>query len=267
MGTRIKMSSAFHPQTDGQTERTIATVEDMLRACILEWQGEWDEHLPLVEFAYNNSYHSSIGMTPFEALYGRPCRAPGYWSDIADSKFQDPLTLQYYQDQVQLIRKRLKTAQDRQKNYADRRRRELKFTVGDMVFLKVSPSKGIFRFGEKRKLSPRYIGPFEILERIGHVAYRLALPPQLSHVHNVFHVSLLRKCIPDPSRQISHSDLHVDERLSYPELPIRVIEEQVRRLRNKQIPMVKVEWQHHGMLDFTWETKASMEQQYPYLFE
>ncbi|CAN6440977.1 unnamed protein product [Victoria cruziana] len=202
------MSSAFHPQTGGQSERTIMTIEDMLRACVIEWQGEWDRHLPLVEFAYNNSYHASIGMAPFEALYGRPCRVPGYWYDIADVSFEDPLVLCHYEDQVHMIRDRLQTAQHRQKCYADRRRRALEF---------------------------------EVTERIGLAAYRLALPPHLSQVHNVFHVSMLQKYLPDPNRETEQVDVQIDERLTVPEMPVRIVDEQVRKLRNKQIPMVKVQ--------------------------
>ncbi|CAN6444767.1 unnamed protein product [Victoria cruziana] len=266
LDTRLKMSSAFHPQTDGKSERTILTIEDRLRACILEWQGEWDRHLPLVEFAYNNSHHASIGMAPFEALYGRLCHTPRYWSDIADAKHEDPLVLQHYADQVQLIRDRLKTAQHRQKCYADRRRRALEFEVADFVFLKVSPTKSIFRFGKKGKLSPRYIGPFEVIERIGPSAYRLALPPHLSQVHNVFHVFMLRKYLPDRNRQTEYPEVEIDEMLNILEVPIRVIDEQIRKLRSKQIPMVKVEWQHQGIRDYSWETRASMERKYPQLF-
>ncbi|CAN6455602.1 unnamed protein product [Victoria cruziana] len=266
LGTQLKMSSAFHPQTDGQSERTIMTIEDMLRACVLEWQGEWDRHLPLVEFAYNNSYHASIGMAPFEALYGRPCRAPGYWYDIADASFEDPLVLRHYEDQVHMIRDRLQTAQHRQKCYADRRRRALEFEVGDFVFLKISHTKGIFRFGKRGKLNPRFIGPFEVMERIGLAAYRLALPPHLSQVHNVFHVSMLQKYLPDPNRQIEQIDVQIDERLTVPEMLVRIVDEQVRKLRNKQILMVKVQWQYQGVQDFSWETRALMERQYPYLF-
>ncbi|GFS38841.1 hypothetical protein Acr_00g0059760 [Actinidia rufa] len=162
LGTELSFSTAFHPQTDGQSERTIQTLEDMLRLCVLDFQGNWEMHLPLVEFAYNNSFHASIGMAPYEALYGRKCRSPICWTE------------------------RLQTAQSRQKSYADIRRRELEFEEGDHVFLKVSPSKGINRFGKKGKLKPRYIGPFEVLQRIGTVAYRIALPPELSHVHDVF---------------------------------------------------------------------------------
>ncbi|CAN6482804.1 unnamed protein product [Victoria cruziana] len=205
-------------------------------------------------------------MAPFEALYGRPCRAPGYWSDIADARFENPMILQHYADQVHLIRERLQTTQHRQKSYADRRRRALEFEVGDFVFLKISPTKGIFRFGKKGKLSPRFIGPFEVIEKIGSCAYRLALSPHLSQVHDVFHISMLRKYLPDPNRQVEYADIQVDERLNIPEEPVRIIDEHVKRLRNKQIPMVKVEWRHQGVQDYSWETRASMERRYPHLF-
>ncbi|CAN6471842.1 unnamed protein product [Victoria cruziana] len=165
-----------------------------------------------------------------------------------------------------MIRERLQTAQYRQKCYADQRRRALEFEVGDFVFLKISPTKGVFRFGKRGKLSPRFIGPFKVIERIGSVVYRLALPPYLSQVHNIFHVSMLRKYLPDPNRQAEHTDVEVDERLAVPEMPVRIVDEQVRKLRNKQIPMVKVEWQHQGIQDYSWKTRALIEQQYPYLF-
>ncbi|CAN6454199.1 unnamed protein product [Victoria cruziana] len=251
LDTQLKTSSAFHPQTDGQSERTIITIEDMLKACVLEWQGEWDRHLPLIEFAYNNSYHASIGMAPFEALYMRPCRAPGYWYDITDARFEDPLVLHHYEDQVHMIRDRLQTAQHRQKCYADRKRHALEFEVGDFIFLKISPTKGIFRFGKRGKLSPRFIGPFEVIERIGLAAYRLALPPHLSQVHNVFHVSMIRKYLPNSNRQMEQVDVHIDERLTVPEMPVRIVDEQVRKLRNKQILMVKVQRQYQGVQDFS----------------
>ncbi|KAD5961899.1 hypothetical protein E3N88_13372 [Mikania micrantha] len=180
-GTRLRFSTAFHPQTDGQSERTIQTLEDMLRACALEWTGNWDEYLCLVEFAYNNSWQASIGMAPFELLYGRKCRAPICWDEVGEKTIEGPELVQITNEKVAIARERLKEAQSRQKSYADKHRRALEFTVGDKVFLKVSPCRGVRRFGLKGKLSPRFIGPFEILERVGEVSYRLALPPQLSH--------------------------------------------------------------------------------------
>ncbi|XP_057459254.1 uncharacterized protein LOC130749915 [Actinidia eriantha] len=199
MGTQLLLSTAFHPQTDGQSERTIQTLEDMLRACVVDFRGNWEDHLPLVEFAYNNSYQASIQMAPFEALYGRPCRSPLCWTEVGEASIFGPDLVQETTEKIKVIRKRLVTAQSRQKCYADRHRRPLSFSVGDHVFLKISPRRGLMRFGKSGKLSPRFIGPFQILDKAGEVAYRLALPPQLSGVHPVFHVSMLRKYNRDPS--------------------------------------------------------------------
>ena len=143
---------------------------------------------------------------------------------------------------------------------------EGEFDVGNHVFLKVSPMKGVSRFGRKGKLAPRYIGPFEILERINSVAYRLALPPDLSQVHNVFLVSMLRKYIRDPLHVIDHSEITVNEDLGYEEKPMRIIDQQVRQLRNRSIPMVKVEWKEHYGTGATWEKEEDMRIRYPELF-
>jgi len=266
LGTRLKFSTAFHPQTDGQSERTIQTLEDMLRACTLDWAGHWDEHLPLIEFAYNNSYHSSIGMAPYEALYGRPCRSPVCWSDVGERQLVGPEIVQMYAEKVDVIRQRLATAQSRQKSYADRRRRELRFEVGDHVFLKISPSRGVMRFGKKGKLSPRYVGPFEILERIGEVAYRIALPPQFSGLHNVFHVSMLRKYVADPPHVIQLEVPEIRQDLSLEERPVEIVDRMVHQLRRRTIPMVKVRWQHHSEREATWEIEEEVRKEFPELF-
>ena len=168
----------------------------MLRACVIDFKGSWDEHLPLVEFAYNNSYQASIKAAP---LYGRKCRSPICWDDVGERRLLGPKIVQQIVDKIQVIKEHLQTAQSRQKSYADLRRRKLKFQVGDHVFLKISPIKGVMRFGFRGKLSPHFVGPFEVLERMDKVAYRLALPPSLSGVLNVFNVSMLRKYIPNPS--------------------------------------------------------------------
>ncbi|CAN4106287.1 unnamed protein product [Withania somnifera] len=195
--------------TDGQAERTIQTLEDMLRACVLDFKGSWDDHLPLIEFAYNNSYHSSIKMAPYEALYGRKCRSPIGWFEVGETILLGPDLVQQAMEKVKVIQQRLKTAQSRHKSYADARRRGLEFSIGDWVFLKVSPMKGVMRFGKKGKPSPRYIGPYKIIRRYGQVAYELELPQELSIVHPVFHVSMLRRCIGDPSRITPIEDVQV----------------------------------------------------------
>ena len=266
LGTQVNLSTAFHPQTDGQAERTIQTLEDMLRACIIDFKGSWDDHLPLIEFAYNNSYHSSIQMAPYEALYGRKCRSPIGWFDVGETKLIGPDVIQQAVDKVKLIQERLLAAQSRQKSYADNRRRDLEFQIGDWVFLKVSPMRGVMRFGRKGKLSPRYIGPYQIVRRIGKVAYELDLPSDLEAVHPVFHVSMLRKCIGDPSRVFPVDDIQVTEELSYEEKPVAILDRQVRRLRTKDVASVKVLWQNNNREEMTWEAEDEMKNKYPYLF-
>ena len=199
LGTRLHFSTTFHPQTDGQSERTIQTLEDMLRVCVMEFKGSWDTHLALMEFAYNNSYQCSVDMAPFEALYGRKCRTPVCWDAVAERRLVGPKLVQITSEKVKVVCYNLKVARDKQKSYADNRRRDLQFEIGDQVFLKISPWKGVLRFRKRGKLSPRYIGPCEIMSKVGLVAYKLKLPPELSRIHDTFHVSMLRKYIPDPS--------------------------------------------------------------------
>ena len=170
MVTRLTMSITFHPQTDVQSERTIQVLEDMLRACVLDHKGIWEEHFPLVEFAYNNRYQASIQMAPYEALYRRPCRSLLCWTEVGESSITGPDMIRDTSEKVSLIRKCLLMAQSGQKSCVDVRRRPLEFEVGDHVFLKVMPKKGVVRFGKRGKLSQRFIGPFEILERVGTVA-------------------------------------------------------------------------------------------------
>jgi hypothetical protein len=180
LDTRLNFSSAYHPQTDGQTERTNQVLEDMLRACALKHGGSWDKSSPYAEFSYNNSYQASLKMSPFEALYGRKCRTPLYWDQTGERQLFGPEIIQEAEEQVQQIRENLRTAQSRQKSYADTRRRLLEFKEGDYVYLKVSPLRGMRRFKVKGKLSPRFIGPFLILKRVGEVAYQLELPDHLA---------------------------------------------------------------------------------------
>ncbi|KAJ8754711.1 hypothetical protein K2173_011126 [Erythroxylum novogranatense] len=172
LGTKLHFSIAFHPQTDGQSERTIRTLEGMLRACVMDFKGAWDEHLPL----------------------------------------------------------------------------------------------GVMRFGKKGKLSPRYVGPYEILERIGPLAYRLALPPELSQIHDVFHVSMLRRYRSDPSHVIQVSDIQLRDDLSYEEVPVEILDTKEKVLRNKTVQLVKVLWRNHSVKEVTWEPLEAMKEKYPSLF-
>jgi hypothetical protein len=189
MDTKLNFISAYHPQTDGQTKRTYQILEDMLMACALNYGKSWDKSLPYAEFSYNNSYQASIKMAPYEVLYGCQCRTPLLWSQTGESQVFGPEVLKDAEKQVQMVHESLKVAQTQQKSYADKRRRDLSFEIGDFVYLKVSPMRGTRRFKVKGKSAPRYVGPFRIVDRKGEVAYQLELPPQLSDMHDVFHVS------------------------------------------------------------------------------
>nr|GEU62485.1 putative reverse transcriptase domain-containing protein [Tanacetum cinerariifolium] len=187
LGTNLDMSTAYHPQTDGQSERTIQTLKDILRACVIDFKSSWDRHLPLVEFSYNNSYHTSINAAPYEALYEKKCRSP--------------------------IKNRLLAARSRQKSYADKRLKPLEFKVSDMVLLKVSPCKGAVRFGKRGKLSPRYIGSFKILARVGLVAYTLDLPEELKGIHSTFYVLNLKNCLAEGDIVVLIDEIQLDDKL------------------------------------------------------
>ncbi|KAJ9565014.1 LOW QUALITY PROTEIN: hypothetical protein OSB04_000980 [Centaurea solstitialis] len=241
LGTKLQFSTAFHPQTDGQSERTIRTLEDMLQACVLDFGGSWESHLPLVEFSYNNSFHASIGMPPYEMLYGRRCRTPICWGEVGQRELGSTEIVQRTTESIQQIRERLKAAQSRQKSYADKRRSDMEFSVGDKVLLKVSPWKGVIRFRKRGKLGPRLIGPFEIVARIGKVAYRLELPSELSQINDTFQVSQLRRCLADESAFVPLEDIEVDERLNYAEKPIAVLERKTKTLRNKDLMLTEKE--------------------------
>ncbi|GJW80865.1 putative reverse transcriptase domain-containing protein [Tanacetum coccineum] len=203
LGTKLHMSTAYHPETDGQSERTIQTLEDMLRACVMDFGGSWDTHLPLVEFSYNNSYHASIKCAPFEALYGRKCRSPVIWTEVGESQLIGPELVQETTEKIFQIKERLKTARSRQKSYADKRRKPLEFKVGDRVLLKVSPWKGVVRFGKKGKLT---------------------------------------------------------------HIPIEIVERDVKKLKRRRIPLVKVCWNSRQGAEYTWEHEDQFRKKYPHLF-
>ncbi|GJT34680.1 putative reverse transcriptase domain-containing protein [Tanacetum coccineum] len=197
LGTNLDMSTAYHPQTDGQSERTIQTLEDMLRTCVIEFGKGWVNHLPLVEFSYNNSCHASIKAAPFEALYGRKWRSPVCWAE----------------------------------SYPDLKCKSIEFQVGDRVMLKVSPWKRFVRFGKRGKLNPRYVGPFKLLKKVGFVAYKLELPQELSRVHNTFHVSNLKKCYADEPLAVLLDGLHIDDKLYFVKELVEIMDREVKRLK------------------------------------
>ncbi|GKE64909.1 putative reverse transcriptase domain-containing protein [Tanacetum coccineum] len=266
LGTRLDMSTAYHPQTDEQSERTIQTLEDMLKACVIDFGGSWDVHLPLAEFSYNNSYHISIWCAPFEALYGRKCRSPVLWAKIGECSLIRPELMQGTTDKVVVIKVKLQAARDRQKSYADNRRKPLEFEVGDRMMLKVSPWNGVVHFGKKGNLAPRYVGPFEILERISFVAYRLRLPGELSGVHDTFHVSNLKKYLADASLHVSLNEIKVDKTLYFVEEPVEIMDREIKSLKRSKISIVKVRWNSKCGLEFTWEREDYMKFKYPQLF-
>ena len=209
---------------------------------------------------------SSQQMAPFEALYGRKCRTPVCWDEVGERILVDPELVQITSEKVKVVRDNLKIARDRHKSYADNRRRDLQFKIGDQVFLKISPWKGVLRFGKLGKLSPRYIGPYEIVSKVGPVAYKLKLPPELSRIHDTFHVLMLRKYILDSSHVLREQPVHLKENLTYEETPVQIVDRKEQVLRIKVIPLVKVLWKNHEREAATWESEAQMRRQYPQLF-
>nr|GFB52222.1 putative reverse transcriptase domain-containing protein [Tanacetum cinerariifolium] len=187
LGTQLDLSTAYHPETDRQSKRTIQTLEDMLWTCLIDFGSNWDKHLPLVEFSYNNSYHASIKAASFEALFGRKCR-------------------------------------NRQKSYADLKRRLTEFEVGDKVMLKVSPWRGVIHFRKRRKLSPQFIRPFKVIERIGPVAYKLELPDKLYRIHDTFLVSNLKRCFVNDNVVIPLDEVQLDDKLHFVKEPIEIMD-------------------------------------------
>ena len=214
-----------------------------------------------MEFSYNNSFQSSIGIAPYEALYGRKCRSLICWTELNKHKVIGPNIVREVEEKVQVIQQRLKAASDRKKSYADLKRNDIEYEVGDKVFLKSSWRK-ILRLENKGKLSPWFIKPYEILERIGPGAYRLALPPELAKLHNVFHVSMLQRYYYDESHILLVQDIQVQSDFTFDEELKAILDREVKQLKNKQVPLVKVFWQHHGMEEVTWEPESTMRAQY-----
>ncbi|WVZ58144.1 hypothetical protein U9M48_008447 [Paspalum notatum var. saurae] len=266
LDTKLRFSTSNHPQTDGQTERTNQILEDMLRACAIQYGTSWDKCLPYAEFSYNNSYQASLKKSPFEALYGKRCKTPLFWNQTGEKQVFGPDIIQDPEQQLRIVQENLRVAQSRQRSYADVRRRDLSFKVDDHVYLKVSPMRGIRRFNMKGKLAPRYIGPFKIPEKKGEVGYRLELPPSLSGVHNVFHVSQLKKCLRVPEEQTPLEGLEVQEDLTYTEHPVKILDTCERNTRNKKIKMCRVQWSHHTEAEAIWEREDELKAAYPALF-
>ncbi|GJS09963.1 putative reverse transcriptase domain-containing protein [Tanacetum coccineum] len=242
LGMRLDMSTAYHPQTDRQSERINQTLEDMLRACVIDFGGSWDVHLLLAEFFYNNNYHTRIWCTLFEALYGRKCRLPVLWAKIREGSLIGPELVQETTDKVVVIKENLKAARDHQKSYADNRRKPLEFEVRDRVMLKVSPWKGVVHFGKKDFLSV------------------------LSGVHDTFQVSNLKKCLADASLYVPLDKIKVDKTIHFVEEHVEIMDREIKSLKRSKISLVKVRWNSKRGPEFTWERKDYMKSKYPQLF-
>ncbi|GJZ54666.1 putative reverse transcriptase domain-containing protein [Tanacetum coccineum] len=208
---RYGVSMSIISDRDGRFASQLWQALQEALACVMDFGGSWDGHLPLVEFSYNHNYHASIKCAPFEALYGRKCRSPVIWTEVEESQLIGPELVQKTTEKIFQIKEMLKTARSRQKSYADKRR--------------------VVRFGRKGKLAPRYVGPFEIVERVGPVAYRLKLPQELSCVHDTFHVSNLKKCLAEPDVQVPLDEIEIDENLRFVEEPIEIVERDVKKLK------------------------------------
>ncbi|GKC46888.1 putative reverse transcriptase domain-containing protein [Tanacetum coccineum] len=242
-GTRLDMSTTYHPETDGQSERTIQTLEDMLRASVLDFGKGWEPYkidtpTHWLEFSFiTNCYHTSIKAAPFEALYGRKCRSPICWAEVGDSQLTGPKIIHETTAKIVQIKSRIQDARDRQKSYVDVRRKPLEFLVGD-----------------------------KIIAKVGTVAYRLELPEQLSRVHSMFHVSKLKKCMVDEPLAIPLDDIQIDDKLHFIEEPVEIMDREVKRLKQSRIPIVMVRWNSRRGPEFTWEREDQMQKKYPHLF-
>nr|GFB72798.1 putative reverse transcriptase domain-containing protein [Tanacetum cinerariifolium] len=203
---------------------------------------------------------------PFEALYGRKCRSPVCWAEVGDAQLTGPEIIHETTKKIVQIKSRIQATRDRQKSYADLKRKPMDFQVGDKVTLKVSPWKGVVRFGKWGKLNPRYIRPFQVLSKVGDVTYRLELPQQLSRVHNTFHVSNMKKCLSDESLVILLEGLHVDDKLHFIKKPVEIMDHEIKQLKRSRIPIIKVRWNSKRGPKFTWEREDQFQQKYPYLF-
>ncbi|GJU02455.1 putative reverse transcriptase domain-containing protein [Tanacetum coccineum] len=269
---RLTMSAYFLPiREDYKTEKLakIYTNEIVARhgvpvSIILDRDVRF--HVHTYGKLFQKAFGYELDMSTTTHPRDRRSESPVIWTEVGESQLIGPEIVQETTEKIVQIKERLKTARSRQKSYADKRRKPLEFQVGDRVLLKVSPWKGVVRFGKKGKLAPRYVGPFEIVEHVGPVAYRLKLPQELSCVHDTFHVSNLKKCLAEPDVQVPLDEIEIDENLRFVEEPIEIVERDVKKLKRRRIPLVKVRWNSRQGAEYTWEREDQFQKKYPNLF-
>ncbi|GJT95859.1 hypothetical protein Tco_1091377 [Tanacetum coccineum] len=240
----------------------------MLRACVIDFGNGWVKHLPLgSEFFITITVNQASikACTPWRHIT-EIIRSPVCWAEVGEVQLTGPEIVQETTEKIIQVKQRMQAARDRQKSYADLKRKPMEFEVGDKVMLKVSPWKGVVRFGKRGKLNPRFVGPFKVIKRVGDVAYKLELPEELSRVHNTFHVSNLKKCHADEPLAVPLDGLHFDDKLQFVEEPIEITDREVKRLKRSRIPLVKVRWNSKRGPEFTWEREDRFRKKYPHLF-
>jgi hypothetical protein len=253
LGTHLIRRSAYHPQIEGRMEQVNQIIKDMLRACVLTDGPKWDKHLPLSKFSYNNSYQEIIKMSPFEVLYGRPCRTPLSWSKSGKRAIFGPDIVIEVEEKVKQIEANILTTKSHQKSYTDKWRSPLEFEVGDHIYLHVSPMKGVRRLGIKGKLAPCYIGQYPIIDKYGPTSYQVELSTKISGFHNVFHVSQFKRCLKPPTDVVIEDTIPLEPDLTYKAHPIKILDQQDRVTRNKTIRFYKIQWNDHSEDEATWE--------------
>ncbi|GJT41106.1 putative reverse transcriptase domain-containing protein [Tanacetum coccineum] len=258
-GVTHRLSTAYYPQISGQVEVSNRGLKRILERNVGENHASWSDKLDDALWAFRTAFKIPIGCTPYKI-------SPICWAEVGDAQLTGPEIVRETTEKIIQIKHRLQASRDRQKCYADKRRKPLEFQVGDKVMLKVSPWKGVIRFGKRGKLNPRYIGPFKILAKVGTVAYRLELPEKLSRVHSTFHVSNLKKCLSDEPLAIPLDEIHIDEKLNFIEEPVEIMDREVKRLKQSRIPIVKVHWNSRRGPEYTWEREDQMQKKYPHLF-
>ncbi|GKC53501.1 putative reverse transcriptase domain-containing protein, partial [Tanacetum coccineum] len=267
---RLMCIDELHKFSDGTLNDVRTALNDRLKGIRMEFNTTAGNPVKKILLKLNLSDHRSIltdlKAAPFEALYGRKCRSPVCWTEVGEAQILGPELIQETTERIVQIKQRMQAARDRQKSYADLKRKPMEFQVGDKVMLKVSPWKGVVRFGKRGKLNPRYVGPFKVLGKVGEVAYKLELPEELSRVHNTFHVSNLKKCYADEPLAVPLDGLHFDDKLQFVEEPVEIVDREVKRLKRSRIPLIKVRWNSKRGPEFTWEREDQFKKKYPHLF-